>query len=551
MAVHIPDMKIAIAKGELPGKFIDDRQTFDFNRLAYVDSRGSIHYWTVRVRLFDDTTGMPVPITDRMLAQPVPALPGHRAEILVESSQAGGKVREVVPTYITAGKNLGKKNATNAITQALRDALGMYNKHHKRSDIIEAPAETKDAADDTANGAANGAADDAADAADADGADDDAAAPEAKDGFDEMPPPMLVKKIGETRGATLTPAVFAAGATEQPKLDGMHFVSYFKQEKGGLNCICYSRTGVRLTGQKQVVAEMMSLADRVPPVTPGTYGVAAASSSAVLDAYGAIPGTPNFGNPRPYFTGELYLHGKPLAWIVGQARRGDNENKLEFHIFDVVFPWAKAAGHDMESRHRQAYIDAFFAAAGDRPHPHVKRVPNTPVHSMDEATALAKQFLKEGYEGAIVRKDSAGYQYGYGNFHSDGLVKIKPKFDDEFPVVGFTQGARGKDVGAVIWECEVPNAVSKADSRFTVVPNMPLEKRKALFLCLSQMVEGPAGKSMTRFERDVKGAPLTVEYAGLSVKTNKPLQPKAVAFRTYEQGSEIDPILKLFKDCKI
>ncbi len=61
-------------------------------------------------------------------------------------------------------------------------------------------------------------------------------------------------------------------------------------------------------------------------------------------------------------------------------------------------------------------------------------------------------------------------------------MKIKPKHDAEFPVVGFTQGRRGKDVGAVIWECGVPNPVNPRDKTFTVVPkDMTYEQRYAIY----------------------------------------------------------------------
>jgi ATP-dependent DNA ligase len=175
---------------------------------------------------------------------------------------------------------------------------------------------------------------------------------------------------------------------------------------------------------------------------------------------------------------------------------------------------------------------------------------------MEEAEGLAKQFIKEGFEGAILRKDNAGYEYGYSNHHSSNLIKIKPKFDSEFPVVGYTQGTKGKDVGAVIWECSVPKPLNAKDDRFTVVPRgMTQDDRKKIFRCLGQKVINDEGKTVTRFERDVKGLPLTVEYAGLSTKTGKPLQAKAVAFRTYEGTANTaghaveDPIQKLFREC--
>lgn len=550
-AIHIPNMLEAIETGVVPGGFSGDRTEFVFPTLAYVGARGATHFWTIRVRLLQEGADEYVPIEDDMLDQPAPDLAGYKAEITVESQQKGGKVRDIVPTYVSEGKNLGKKNATNPLTQALRNALGLYNKQKKRADIVDAAsaAEEPEAAEEAVPAAA---------------------AEEEADGeigteFDSMPPPMLVKKIGESREATLTPATFEKGVTAQRKLNGVHFVVFARTGPGGRKrLIRYSRTGTEYPGQEQVVGEMLPMIEQTPRIRPGEYGTPAAPTTErdrrILAAYGALPGKPHEGgagaapkgDPAPYFAGELYLHGKSLNWISGQARRGDDEGVLEYHVFDVFFPYAKAAGHDMESRHRQAYLTAFFAAADEAGlrHPHVVRVENFPVHSMAELEELAKRFLREGYEGAIARKDDAGYRYSYSNYHSANLLKIKPKHDAEFPVVGFTQGTRGKDVGAVIWICEVPKPVSPRDKTFNVVPkDMEYKTRYALFKCLGQKVSGPGGKMVTRFERDVKGLPLTVEYAELSAKTGKPLQAKALAFRTYEAGPEKDPIRKLLSEC--
>jgi hypothetical protein len=130
-------------------------------------------------------------------------------------------------------------------------------------------------------------------------------------------------------------------------------------------------------------------------------------------------------------------------------------------------------------------------------------------------------------------------------------VKIKPIFDDEFTVVGYTQGTRGKDVSAVIWECEVPKPVDPRDRLFTVVPkDMTYEDRYAVYKCLGTLVDGPNGAKITRFERDIKGLPLTVEYREMSAKTGKPLQAKALAFRTYESGPAADPVKALLDECR-
>jgi hypothetical protein len=571
-AVHIADMLEAIRTGVVPGAFNEDRTVFEFPVLAYVGTRGATHLWTLRVRLLREGSDAYVPIEDEMLAAPAVDLDGYTAEIVVETQQVAGKVRDVVPTYVDRGKNLGpprKKNATNALTQALRDALGLYNKHKKRADIVEAPKEEpapvakrgptpkeRPAPVTEKDGEAPAArAWSAVEARAAAEAEEDANRGDAEDAFDPMPPPMLVKKIGETREATLTPADFENGVIAQRKFDGVHYVAFARTGPGGRRrLIRYSRTGSEYPGQEQIAAELLPMIEAAPQIRAGEYGTPAAPATEadqrVLGAYGALPGSP--GDPAPYFAGELYLHGKSINWISGQARKENDEGQLQFWVFDVFFPHAKAAGHDMVSRDRQAYLAAFFAAAdaAGLKHPHVVPVENFSVHSLGELEALAKRFLREHYEGAIARKDLGVYQYGYSNYHSSSLVKIKPRPDAEFPVVGFTQGKRGKEVGAVIWECEVPHPVNPRDKTFSVVPEgMSYPDRYRLFECLGQRVNDSSGREVSRFERDFKGLPLTCSYASISSKTGKPLQAKASLFRTFESGPDVDPVKKALAEC--
>jgi ATP-dependent DNA ligase len=311
----------------------------------------------------------------------------------------------------------------------------------------------------------------------------------------------------------LTKDDFEKGVTLQRKYNGVRFIVFAEN-----NIVKYSRTGTDYAGQDHIAKEILAM----------------------------LAAQPDTANTNPYFDGELYLHGKPLNWISGQARREEDNELLEYHIFDVFFPREKAAGHDMESRHRQEFLEKFFANASAVPHPHVVRVENFAVRSLSEIDQLTKRFLGEKYEGAIARKDDAGYRYSYNNYHSANIVKIKPKFDAEFRVVGFTQGTKGKDVGAIVWICEVPNPIDPNDRTFAVVPkDISYEMRRVLFRCMNEFVS----PGVTMFEHKVRGLSLTVEYAEVSAKTGKPLQAKAVTFRTYESGPAHDEWRDVFLRC--
>jgi ATP-dependent DNA ligase len=59
--------------------------------------------------------------------------PGTIADIEVESTTTLGNRRPTAKSYVTAGKNIGKANQTNAWCQALRDALSRHNKQAARA----------------------------------------------------------------------------------------------------------------------------------------------------------------------------------------------------------------------------------------------------------------------------------------------------------------------------------------------------------------------------------------------------------------------------------
>lgn len=475
-SVSISNMGDAIRSDVVPGDFTADRKTYEFPIQLYAGAKGANHSWQIYVTLINDASGEEVPIMDDMLVQPAPPIGGHHARIMVTSMQINGKVRVVAPTLVTVGKNLGKKNASNCISQGIRDALGLHNKQAKRTNSTNAAV--------------------------------------------DRPPPMLVRSINTEPATTLTQTDFDNGITVQRKLNGVHFMAYLE----GTKIVCYSRSSTVYPEPQHISDELTAMFTAMPQIKPGEFNT-------------PLDGT--YDGAIPYLDGELYEHGKELREISGQARSSAQDaGSLEFHVFDVMFPLAKSRGHDMPSSDRQAYIDAFFSMSNV---PHIRRVENIVVQNEARIHELHDEFIAAGYEGAIARKDVAGYRYSHNGYHSSNLVKIKPVFSNEFIVTGFFQGTKGKDVGCIIWECVVPSPIDPNDATFTVVPNMPYVQRAAIY---SAFIKDP-----TLFERDFRGQPLTVEYRDSSTKTGKPQQGKAIAFRTYEGGPALDPVQKLLSAC--
>jgi ATP-dependent DNA ligase len=363
---------------------------------------------------------------------------------------------------------------------------------------------------------------------------------------------LLKKEGGPGRDAVLTPAAFAEGVDVQRKLNGVRLVAHLLPgEKVGL----YSRTSAAYPGLETIREGVLGLLAEAPAVpddllrTPPGCAPSGRSLAERRDLYARAP---------VYLDGEVYLHGRDLCWISGQARKAGDEGLLEFHVFDCFFPLAKAAGEELPSTCRQAYLARLFAGpAAPREAPMVRRVENFEARDREELDSLVARFLAEGYEGAVVRKACAGYVYGLNNYHSSGVLKVKPLADDEFTVVGYEAGRRGKDEGAVIWVCEaLPVDGRAAPARFTVVPkNMSYAQRYHVHACLGGLVPNTpeavargGEPQVTRFERDFRGRPLTVEYFERTA-TGKPTQGKAVAFRTYEDGPGNDPLDRLFSEC--
>lgn len=581
-SIHITDTREAIRNADIPGKFNANRTSFHFPTVISRSSRGVPLLWDLTIQLLKD--GKPTKILDEYLGSPAKPLgKEYQGEILTTSKQEEGKLKKSEPTYVQSGKNIGKKNATNVITQAFRDALGKYNKQLKRAEgpsnkvsEIEEVAETKESKTDEdteiEEPTKNEAKKEVISPFVCMGAPDAAS-------INWHPLPMLVKKWGATKAATVTEDDFKQGrVTLQRKYDGVRAPSFLGCKKpvgkptansdeltteriyGDIDnaiVVMYSRSGEPYPGSPSIRRDLLEFLLSAPQVAdvctiPDEYKPSVKPTHKSQWAYKGP-----FGVPAVYLDAEIYLHGKPLNWISGQARKEKDSDLLEYHVYDCFFPLAIHYGHNMTSEDRQKYLNAMFARM-DSEKTRIKRGKNFVPRSSAEMHKLVKGFLDDDYEGGIIRKNWEGYQYSPNNYHSSNLIKIKPIKDSEFRIVGFTQGTKGKDVGAIIWVCEVDakHVKDPKDKEFNAVPmDMTYKERYALFKCLSAKVTDPKnpGKQITRFERDIKrkNLTMTVVYPKRSVKTGKPEQPKAKIVRSYEEGAADDPMHKIMIECGV
>lgn len=442
-AIHITNTLSAIESGEIPCTYNRRTKEFVFRPIE-TETKNGTSVWIVKVSLYDGEK--PISIKNEYLTNPVHRLDGLKSKIIVESGLKTGKIRDVVPTFIFKGKNIGKKNETNVITQAIRDALTMYNKKLKT------------------------------------------ATSSVHTGKLFMPPPMLVKTNGDTTAATITEDDIDHGVIAQRKLNGVRLIAVLD----GDNVVMYSRTSSIYPG-------LHNIRDELKPILKRSGGL--------------------------YLDGEIYKHGESLLWISGQSRRDDDDSSMEYHVFDCFDPSRPL----LSTVERQSVLDGILP--DDLAH--VKRVQNFYPQSLEDIGSLKDEFVADGYEGIILRRSSGVYKFSYNGSRSSDIIRIKPKIHDEFECVGFTQGDKGKDRGAIVWICK-----GHKGGTFNVVPKgMTYSMRYKLFTVLSKD---------DNFDRYLKGKKLTVEFDEYSKKTGFPLRAKAETFRTYE-GDDGDPMKKVIQ----
>lgn len=140
--------------------------------------------------------------------------------------------------------------------------------------------------------------------------------------------------------------------------------------------------------------------------------------------------------------GELYSEEMPFEELSGYCRRQKDipsGKKVIFHVFDVI-----------PSSTGMAFEDRICLLPEETEH--VRRVPTTLIHTREQMEDNLKRFVREGYEGIILRNKEGLYHVGHRSWD---LQKYKLFQEEEFEITGFTEGV-GREKGLVVWECRTP-----------------------------------------------------------------------------------------------
>lgn len=461
---------------DFPGSIDDGTKYHSLPLLWHKDDADRWRKWQMHIRLIktstSDLTGIDwdllsekqVPIKPEYYTSGTKLPSGIRAEAWVETGIETGKITRSAPTYISDSVNEGKANERNPFQQALIYARSQWLKRKEKGGSESKIISKKKSK----------------------------AVGKAAYVNNVMYFPMLAKTFKDGEKHLSYPLYI------QPKLDGVRCLVFLQKKNGGVaDVVAYTRT-------KKPFPSVDYLKEILYPYLNDLYDEEK-DQSIFLD-------------------GELYKHGKRLQDISGDSRNektntsDDNEQRNEYHIYDCFYPL------EMETEFEQRYkqLSMLYEALSDLDAKTIKSVPTYEVKTYTAAEKKYDKFVSMGYEGAILRNSSGPYlgnSLKTGAFlRSRDLVKMKQRFTDEYECIGYAEGSRGKDKGAVIWVCQTPDEV-----QFNVTPkNTTYEERYKLF----QECED-------NFDEKYKGRMLTVEYEDLS-KDNVPLRAKALTFRDYE-----------------
>lgn len=166
------------------------------------------------------------------------------------------------------------------------------------------------------------------------------------------------------------------------------------------------------------------------------------------------------------FDGELYLHGVTFQQVTRLVKKQRPEStSIQYCVYDIISDKA------VTQEERNVYLTTMFATLQNNTV--VKDVviytPTYLAKSEQEVYDYQKEFVKLGYEGAIVRIPRALYKM---NGRSNDLLKVKSFDESEFEIIGYKEGI-GKFEGCVIWRCR-----TMGGKEFDCVPKGTLEDKR-------------------------------------------------------------------------
>ena len=138
---------------------------------------------------------------------------------------------------------------------------------------------------------------------------------------------------------------------------------------------------------------------------------------------------------------------------------------IHYYIYDCVI----LDNLEMSYNDRTGVLQKLF---GKKKYKHLRMLETETISTGEEIKEKHDQYVSDGFEGVMLRNPASPYKIGK---RSKYLLKYKEFMEEEFKVIGFSEGTGG-DKGTVIWECEM-----KDKQTFSVRPRGTKEERADLF----------------------------------------------------------------------
>ena len=198
--------------------------------------------------------------------------------------------------------------------------------------------------------------------------------------------------------------------------------------------------------------------------------------------------------PEMILDGELYTMEVPFEELAGLIKRKtcasadrDRLKLVHYHIYDIV-------DDTLPYRERLSLLDEMAPSFLTG----LESVETHRVTGFEEAKQLFSHFVENGYEGIMLRNEEGMYRC---NYRSYDLQKYKEFQEEEFPIVGFTQG-KGRDEGTVIWICQTTDGAEfSARPRGTVAMRREWFEKAAFYIGkpLTVIFQGTSENGVPRF----------------------------------------------------
>jgi ATP-dependent DNA ligase len=312
--------------------------------------------------------------------------------IVIEHGYEGGK-QQVIQKTLSEGKNVGKKNETTPLQQAVSEAQAQWVKK-RESGYAERASVIVDGVGDRGVG---------------DRGEEDRGEEEKEQPDDRA----SLRSRGKGSDASVPSVMLAHDYHKRGK--SISFPCFVQRKLDGVRCVGIPGKGL-FSRNKKTYPHMEHIVQEVSRLHPGL----------ILD-------------------GELYSDTLTFQEIVGLVKRetlqpGDEEKQkqIKFHVYDLVSSQPYSL--------RMANLSLLFRRHRFR---YLVPVPTEPCENEEEMKEKHAHYVADGYEGIMLRNRDGSYK----GVRSVELQKYKEFLDGEYEVVGWEEG-QGLEEGCVIWLCQ-------------------------------------------------------------------------------------------------